>query len=412
MQHINVKSVFDTECSHLKFDKKLGVLIARYVLDFINKNSDHMTFFGGNLTGVQIVRFKEEDRNRWFTDILGTDELLLEDLLYKLPEIVKERHTTSDVFNISVMWVIHRFMVSPLLNSDDKHDAMINASLALQMKYLTSLLFNYIKYPIDREVAEATYAAFTMKYALKKYGSWLATLTARSEDMIAKDSIHYNTFFKFNDDKKITYAISDSQGRIRDMLKNIMALFKQVHAQGERIITTSDIVEHDGENVLKDKQNNLIRYNRYLHTTITDKNSFIKDELMEVVGKAMPTMPTKLLYQVLNWCSDNYRRSGADEVEKLIDITITHSFNYLIDHRSILKSNVNLPEFVARLRGVYMSSRSTDDDLLLMRQYGETIVRASASTKNPTIIASIRTGLLLYIVLRGFTMHHYTQKGV
>ena len=81
MSLMNVKTIFDTECSHLKFDKKLGALIARYVLDFINKNSDHMTFFGGNLTGVQIVRFTDEDRNRWFTDILGTDELLLEELL-------------------------------------------------------------------------------------------------------------------------------------------------------------------------------------------------------------------------------------------------------------------------------------------------------------------------------------------
>ena len=59
-----------------------------------------------------------------------------------------------------------------------------------------------------------------------------------------------------------------------------------------------------------------------------------------------------------------------------------------------------------------MASRSTDEDLMMLREYGEKIVKVGTSTKNPTIIAAVRTGLLLYIVLRGFTMHHYTQKGV
>ena len=116
---------------------------------------------------------------------------------------------------------------------------MMDCALVLCYRYLTSLLYKYFVYPADPQIAAATYAQLSYKYELKQHGTWFATLVARCEKLIEQNSIHYKTFKKYDSDIEIVYLLSDSQGRIRDMLKNIYAEFKRVHTQGTRIKVTS-----------------------------------------------------------------------------------------------------------------------------------------------------------------------------
>lgn len=51
-----IKQVLDSQFDHLPIDKKLLDRILKYERDFINKNEDHITFFGGHLMGVQVVQ--------------------------------------------------------------------------------------------------------------------------------------------------------------------------------------------------------------------------------------------------------------------------------------------------------------------------------------------------------------------
>jgi hypothetical protein len=87
---------------------------------------------------------------------------------------------------------------------------------------------------------------------------------------------------------------------------------------------------------------------------------------------------------------------------------MTHSFGYLKDHKNLLKESNDLAGLVSNMRGVYMSSRSTDRDLLEIRKLAEKVVAKATGLKNDNIIASVRTGLLLYLVLRAYTLHHYS----
>ncbi len=405
----NIKSVFERHCSHLKFDIHLAKKINAFQVGFANKNEDHMTFFGGHLTGVQIVRFTTQDRDAWFTDVLGIDDLSLEEDLHSLKTINPDHHVSSNVFNQTCMWLIHKFMLSPLLNDDQKHKAMIDCGLVLYYRFITSLLYKYFIYPADPQIAAATYSQLSYKYELKQHGSWFATLNARCEKLIAPDGIHYKTFKRYDDDYDIIYLINDSQGRIRDMMKNIYSEFKKIHSLGTRIKVTSALVEHDGEMALRDGTKSLTNHTRYIHSIISDEHSFIKDELIELLEKVMRTMPGKLLRVSLKYCSNNYRFSNNKDIEELIDITLVHSFSYLDNNRTILKDTTDLASLISKLKGIYMSSKSVDPDLLMMREKARTIVKTATGSKNESLIASIRTGLLLYIVIRAFTMNHYSK---
>ena len=120
-----IKAVFEKHCGHLKFDKTLAKRIHSFQVSFVNRNEEHMSFFGGNLTGVQIVRWLSSDKDSWFTDIMEVDELALEEDLHSLAAINTEFLVSSNVFNNACMWMIHKFMTSPYLSDKDKEQAMI-----------------------------------------------------------------------------------------------------------------------------------------------------------------------------------------------------------------------------------------------------------------------------------------------
>ena len=412
----SIREVFEAHCQNLVIDKKFINRIGKYRSDFVNKNRDHIDFFGGHLLGVHVVRFLDSDKNRWFSEILEVDELPLQSDLLALPTVNADWNVSSDTMNLSCAWVSHAIFTSRLLNDVQKHQGLINVMLVLQYKYLTSRLFRHFKYLADRGTAEATYAQLSKKFAIKRYGNWQAVLDARSEEIIAEknddgeESIHYQTIVNMDNDKSVTYMLNDIQGRIRDMMKNIYGIFLEVHHSGVKIHSSSSVVEHDGVEILKDKTHNLIAYRRYVLSIIADRHSFIKEELLLVIEKIMGTMPPRLFRETLEWISSNFRDQDASVIEEVISEMMIFSFDYLSHERAAVKNSADLPLLMTTLRGVIMSSRSTDPVLFQLREKMEKIIVLATNNKNTSAIASVRTGVLLYIVLRAFTMRHYTHK--
>lgn len=409
-----IKSVFDKDCAGLDFGPALAQKLRDYERSFVNKNEDHIAFFGGNLLGVQTVRFQPEDSNRWFEEILETNEDYLEEKILALPSTHYRQdgqaaHVSSDPMNLSCAYLAHKLYVSPKLSPSLKHEAMVAVMLVLQYKFLTSRLYRLFRYPADKTVAEAAYAQLTKKFAIKQFGSWGAVFRARAEEIVAPHSIHFEAIAKMDDDKDVIYLLNDTQGRIRDMLKNIYSIQDSARRSGTRVAVTSQMVEHDGESILKDKVKNLPGYVRYLNGIVTDKHSFIRHELTDVIEKIMFTMPARLFHQTLEFMSDNYRQARASEIEDVLKEVLLHAFDYLSQNRSLIRNERDLPGILVKLRGVYMSSRSSDPALLELRRKTEKIVRLATDSKNDSVVASVRTGVLLYLVARTFSMHHYQQ---
>lgn len=409
MEH-SIKSVFEEECAHLKIDRAFYKKICELEARFVNKKQEHIEFFGGTLTGVQVVRFTDDDRDRLFTDVLLLDDHVLEEKLHSLKDINKSWVISSDVFNISCVWIMHAFDKSNFLDEEERTEGKLRICLYLQYKFLTSILFRLFRYPTDPQVAAATYAQLSYKYVLKQQGSWGAALRFRANEVITDHSIWASTIAKLNDDYRVVQMLNDIQGRIKDMLKNIFSLHIRINEQGGRISNSSSLVETDGEMILKDKSKNIGVYTRYIRAVIPDKNSFIRQELLDVIANAIQTMPPKLLHQTLEWCSNNYRHLDNNIAEEAVELIMDHAFEFLADNKSLLRSKGDLIGFISKLRGSYMSSRSTDEKLIKIRELSEVIVKTSTKTKNDSVIASVRTGFMLYIVLRSFTMVHYTKN--
>jgi hypothetical protein len=124
----------------------------------------------------------------------------------------------------------------------------------------------------------------------------------------------------------------------------------------------------------------------------------------------MPTMSPHNLLKVLEWSSVNYRHLKDNQVEKTVELIMEHIFEYLTSNKSTVKNKSDLTGLLSKIRGIYMSSRSSDVKLLEIRDSAEIIVRSSTKIKDPSAIAATRTGFMLYVVLRAFTMQHYTNQ--
>lgn len=403
-----IKGVFLEECGSLPIDAALVKRLRVYESSFVGRNADHIEFFGGHLLGVNPVKFLPSDQMRWFDEIIHADELILEDKLLALPSVNRDWKISSNTLNLSAAWLLYAINNAKGMTPEQKHQGMMDVLLILQYKFFTSLLFHYFRYPAKREVAEATYASLSDKFTLRQVGTWAALFRDRAETILAKDSPHVHTLKSFDDDKGVIYLLNDVQGRIRDVMKNIYAVYDRVHNSGQAIQSTSAVVDHDGEKILKDKSKNLLMYTRYLNSIITDQNSFIREELVRVILQVMHTAPQSVFEQTLQWMSQHYRQSNYGVIEQVVNETLIHSFAYFDEHRSYVRETPNIEGLLTRLKGVYTSSRSTDPVLMQLRESAEKLVEMATKNTSESTLASVRTALLLYLVARALTMTHYS----
>jgi len=411
-----VKSLFDAACGHIAIDRNFIRRLQTYRQNFANKNDDHVAFFGGHLMGVQDVRFTKSDRIEWFTTVLDIDDISLQDDLLQLrtlvPDPKKVRYVSTDVMNLSCLWLVHAIYTSKL-SETEKQQAMVDALLVLQYKFITSILSYWFPSRADEAVAVATYARLPKKYKLKELGSWGALLVYRAEAAIDRKSPHFlnKTFQRFDDDFDIIYMVNDIQGRIKGYLKNIRDEFEIVRRDPTALIRTNSntSVNIDGEVVVKNKKNVYSTYRRYLDEVMTDRNSFIIRELTEIVAGCMPKLPYRNMVECLEYmAAKSSKLKGDPDVVKLADLTLEHLFDFIASNRTTINTN-DMATLLSRLRNLYTASRANNDLLLQMRDVGEKVVRKSIKTKNVALVASVRTAAILYLVLRTITMKHYRK---
>jgi hypothetical protein len=411
-----IKQVMDQEFSHLPIDKKLLDRILKYERDFINKNEDHITFFGGHLMGVQVVRFDPRDRAYWFDEVLEINESSLQEVLYALksednrnePLIDPEFNVRSDVMNITCGFLVHKFMNATHLPMDKREQGAEAVIRIMLYKFLTSLLWNYFKYPANPQVAEATYNALSLKFGLKKNGNWKKYLDERAHLTLAKGSIHHKTLMDMRDDEAFLYFIGDTQGRVRGTVKSIYSIFDRMNKAGVRIISSSSVMEFDGELILKDKSRTYQAEIRYISDIIGDRGSFIKPELLNIIQKSVPTANPTMLVKTLNWMSDNAGYGKDDIVNQLTTKTVIYSFNYLTQHPGLVKGRRDISGVLVSLRGSFTASRASDEDLMELREMAEKVAGFATGSRNETVLKAIRTAVLLYIIGRIMSKDYYS----
>jgi hypothetical protein len=405
-----IRRIFNETLKGFRANRELLHEIQSVQVGFVNKNQDHIEFFGGGLTGVQVVRFTSSDEDKLFIDLLQVDAYTLQQPVHNLPDINPSFAVSSNIFNIACIWLCHAIHVSTYLNEKEKHDAKLAVMLYLHYKLLTSILYNFFKYPANPETAAATYEALSYQFVLKEKGSWGAALQYRAEEVIASHSIWHGVIEKLDNDYDVVRMLNDVQGRIKSMMINIYRVFMDVHNRGTKIKGTSTVMEIDGETLVRDKTHGLELYLKYINRIAPDKNSFYKPEIFQVICNIVPTAPPHRLEEFIFWMSDNFIHIKSRAIPEAMDMIMVHAFEYMQANKRELSNHFDLTDILKNMRGTYTSSRASHDTLMEIKDRVEKLIRQATPVKNDAMVAALRTAFCLYVIARAFTMRHFNSQ--
>lgn len=395
-------TVFDSYFGKYKFDKNLGKAIIGFHVRYLNQNPDHIAFFSGNLIGTPVIRFKDSDLNRFFEMFPTVDYEALSRDIKNLPSINREYKISSDTFNQTIFYFIHRFLTSNLLNQKEKELYAFNCGICFFYRCIAALMSDYFRYEANKSIAMATFARLSNKHLIKQFGSWQRLFEYRAKELSRVGSIHRDALLRYNDDYKIVYAINDAQGRVRDAVKNYYSVFADVIERGESIgSSSSTIVNLEGEETIKDKTDGVEKHLSYIHSIVGDTHTFVKDEFVNVIVSINKNTSAKMVKTVLTWISENYT---IVEQKKLIDSFIDKTYVYCVHLLDYGVTNIDKRDFSKRLitlKNMLLSTRSQDPELEVIRELGKKIIENSQKTSiSKSLMLSTRTSVMLYLYLR------------
>lgn len=379
----------------------------KYVYNFTTRrigDTDYSEFFDSPYIGLQKITFTTADVNQWFTEIFDVDEQELKEHLHACRKVNKDWHVTGDVFNLTIpylMYMTHHSDVS----KDVKEQALLDLVCIYHYKCLTSILHNDYQYLAKKEVAYETYNRLSLKYDIKRYGSWRKLIEARARFIIdPKTGIHYKTFTKMDDDAKIIYMVGDIQDRLRGVINDINAVFHDVKNKTNIVKLESSLVNINDNIGVKDVTKEVNKFKNHIVQALASDNGFYKAELVTYASKALANSPEDKLEHIVKSFSSQYNSvKGALYVGFVEEVT-THCFEYLRSNNIKL---TNLKDVLLKMRGGYLSPRTTNSSVLKLRKDGDLIVKELTGIKTPITITSLRTSLMVYICLRMLAMNSY-----
>lgn len=372
----------------------------------IAMRTENINYFGGNLLGVDRIRFYSTDRDQWFDEILQIDEAYLQECIRAVPAVDKDWRVAGDAFNLSVIWFVHRAMIDFGTKDKIAYEAMVEALIMLQFRFITSAYTNFFRQPVDEAAAEATYAASSMKFRIRQLGTWGAVLRARAEDYLSKESTHARTLQKFEDDQAVMYVVTDISTRIRKMIKDQYAILDRIRSGNLRIQTTSGSIELDGEKIIRDVVSTYTSARYYLLDVAGNESSLIKLDLIDVVLDIMTTASKQALLDILVSMARTPTGKQRDVVESLLEDTLLYCFEYIAKHR-IRFTDVGF--ILSKMRSMITSSKSEDPQLMDLRARIEKYAKRHTHLKASSALASVRTAFMLYVLLRALSSNIYSK---
>lgn len=396
-----VKDIFDALDDDLIVNPRWVSKLRSFVYGFATKDNDHTEFFGSPFLGTHRVVFKSEDRQTFFKDIFDIDEVRLRDELIKTKWINKDFKVSSEAFNLTIVYLMHRVWISDL-PKNMKEEALINLIMLFHYRIMTSIMNHYFGYLVKPKVATTAYNKLSLKFDIKRYSSWTDLFRARAEFIInPRTGIHFDTFTKMDNDKKIVYMVNDMESRLKGVINDYTKVLYEVKDSVDLVETDSGLAVLDGELNIKDVQKRETRYKGYIANVLNDKNSFFKQELVTYAAEAIQRTDQDKLEMIIREFPSQYAHEKGEKYREFVEDVTTHMFEYLASNS--IRHN-DLKNVFFKIRGAYTSSKSTNALLLKLRNNGDEIVKVMTGIKTEIKITSLRTSLMLYIVLRTLVM--------
>jgi hypothetical protein len=143
---------------------------------------------------------------------------------------------------------------------------------------------------------------------------------------------------------------------------------------------------------------------RYLQQVALEPKNFVRQELIDVVAVAIPSIDKKVFEAALYYLSENLTNPKKAYLQELLTETLLYTIEFMASRR--IKTS-DLAFLIERLKAMYMGSRINDKNVMHLRKLGDRLVQDLKLRKSTVPTAPERSGVMLYIALRALTKHYF-----
>lgn len=363
--------------------------------------------------GVYPIAFTDADRAAFF-QIFEIDPVALKAIIQKIPAINPEYKVVSDAFNVLSVWVLHVAMIQ-IKSAFDRERFMMAVAKYLHYRFFTSLVNYFFPYGTNEKVMMATINGLSKKFDVVVYGTWKAAIEARCADLISTESIHRHFFETADSDKSFLYVISDTQSRIRDKVKKINNEYRDALERGDVVVMRNSVTEIEGEKKLVEMPRTLDLMVYNLMNEIMADRLFIDNQTIHSITSQFNNITDDMLRSALRAMVDiattQRDASQLDVVKKsdghLIYIGMRVLISNLIQksYRYCMLAGVNVTNHAAvfvKLKNTYSSSRSSDEDIVTIKESVNYLVDLISISRRDATKSSLRLAIIFYLLTRSF----------
>ena len=376
----------------------------------------HPNALNSPLLGVDPIFFTSQDTRNLF-DIFDIEPNEFRNTLKKCQSSVFDmsRKVSTDSYNVLTVWALHRTFHTKYLKEDEKYMLMMAFAKMMHYKFFTSLVNHSYKYGANEAVMQATINNLSEKFDLIKYGTWKAVIEARCEDLLARDSIHYDIINKFDDDYKIVYIITDTQTRLRNKVKIINNEYHATKAKGDTIASHSLSTEIDGEKLIVDQVSTFDTMVTNISNQVLNINQWLDNNHIRMCVKMFGNINESLMRQFLtsfsNYASLQIRKKEMDKTTKEGDVVLYLGTRILIktllqkNYRLCIQSRINLKkkvDILVKIKNIYSASRVTDQSIIDLKESVAKIIDQNVHIQRDATKASLRIAFICYVMLKSF----------
>lgn len=386
------------------------------ITSHINKHSNgHDTIFGITTRSLMDSFRGMLDNLRRSMVIQGITASDVRRMVNDITSIDSNFKVASDPLNIFVTYLLHITAISTL-KDELKRTVLFKLLMLLQYKFFTSLVNHRFKYKPDESVMIAMFESLTNKFDIKQYGTWKKVMESRAEQFVQKDSLHYNTFVNYDDDKKILYVITDVQTRIRNQINIVTHEFMLAKERHDKIGTYSHMgTDAEGEKVIMSGNSGFDMMIASVYNDSLAVTRFLDDDALMLVSGMFRGLPLPKIRSLLITFSElavKQAKAGQSQVIKeengivifvgsqaLIQNIIQKSYRYCI------QSKINMRQVASILKAikdVYSSSRISDDGIIQVRESVNKLILELQSNRRDATVSSFRIAFVLYIIILSF----------
>ena len=397
----------------VRVDRKMAEQIIRWKLLYETRGS-HADALNTPLLGVDRINFLPKDAQELF-DIVGINVQEF-NVAIRASTIDPSFHVASNDFNLLIVWLVYNAYMSDLIKADLKNMTARALFFMLQVKFFSSLMHHYLKYPADRKVMEATIDSLSEKYDIKhkETSTWKLLMEARCVELTSPSGLHWRTLHSFVADKDIIYVLSDVQTRLRTKVRNVMMVYFDLKEKGVAIGDSSLIGEDpEGQKIIKELNNSYDSMVAALCAMVLNAQRLLRTDYLKIIKQLIPNCDVPKMRNLLMMFSVKatvqYQKRQSDAMSK--DGTLFEGYHILIQnliqstYRRCIMEKINLKSRYAILKKsieIYRSSRINDPLINQVRDSIQAFVNSCKLSSRDATNASLRIGLATYFIFLSF----------